>query len=275
MWVGLETSSGHSNKPAITLRLRQGQGGHWATESSPTNRAELHGPSDNFSGPLTSAFDENGGTYWLAFDFAADNDIITNSGLQSSGARNTLAIGGLHSQNWATTWAASSGQDSMRMWLKGNTLVWGHAAPGTGNWQRCDVRTVPLNTTFVTGESAGSDYGLPREWSLMDLNAGQRARVIAKVTLSSTSTHSPRTEIWTQQGDGALIKRVDYSGPNTYSTGIRYWKWGQYAWEVGSTWWGSTNTRTIRARSMLLMRDEVASGVVALTPNSILAWLNR
>jgi len=276
-WLGHEASSAHG-KTALTVRLQQGQGGHWATETPASNRAEMMGPSDNYSGPISATFNEVGGSYWLAFDFAVDDDIITNTGVQSSGAGNTIAICGLHSQNWADdlpTWAHSSGQDSMRMWLKGRTLVWGHAAPGTGNWMRCDVRTVPLNTTFTTEEAAGSDYGLPREWQLMDLNADERVRVIAKVTLSNSGTYSPRTEIWTQQGAGALVKRVDYSGANTFSTGVRYLKFGQYAWETGSTWWGNKNTRTIRTRSMLAMRSNVEDGYPDLTESNLLAWLNR
>lgn len=274
VWVGRESSGAHSNKQAITFRLRQGQGGHWASDSTPTLRAELHGPSDETSGPITSAFDENGGTYWIAFDLAIDSDIATNTGSQYGG-RNILVIGGLHSQDWANVWPHSSGQDSMRMWLIGNTLIWGHAAPGTGNSKTYDMRPIPLNTSFTSASGGGLDYGDPITYQLADVVAGQRIRLIAKVTLSNSSTHNPRTEVWTQQGDGALVKRVDYSGPNTFSTGIRYWKHGLYSFDASSTWWGNKNTRTSRVRSLLLMSDGVAAGYPPITESALLAWMNR
>ena len=159
------------------------------------------------------------------------------------------------------------------MWIKGRTLVWGHAAPGTGNWLRCDVRTIPLNTTFTTEEAAGADYGLPREWQLADLNAGESMQVIAKVTLGNTGSYNPRTEVWTKQGSGLMVKRIDYVGNNTFSSGVRYGKMGLYSWEPTTQWWGDKNTRTARIRSMATFRAD--AGTPGITVTNLRRWLNR
>lgn len=266
LWMGRETSAIWGGKTAFTFRLKAGQ----AALDGDTRRAELHGPSDagsgstNTNGSITQAIDERGKTYWLAMDFAIGQDVIDGA--------ETLVLGGLHSQNWGFT-PYSDGQDPWAIWAEsGVNLWWSHKVPPTGDGKFYDVSVTPFNTSFSTMPNSASAWGTPVFYKLATMTADQRQTIIARVRLGDDAGDSPRTEIWHRAGSGPLVKRVDTTVPNTFSNGIRYWKWGLY--KFTGTFTGS-QTRTMRTRSVLVINDESAAGYAPLSEATIAAWLDR
>jgi hypothetical protein len=255
--------------------LKQGQ----TTFDSDTTRAEYYGPNTT-PAPVSEAVDENyANPYWFAVDFKVGSDITSNTGVQSWTGPNVMQMGGTHNITWPG-FTNSSGRD-MAFFLNGGMLQFIITPPGPGPGLVYDVRTTPFSTTVVDTYTSGGDSGDERIWRLLDLVADQQTKIIIKVKMDNGDNGSanPRTEVWTKQGNGPLVKRIDHSGPNTFSNGLRYWKTGLYSFsgENIPAWWGDKNTRTIKWRSNLVMRgaDGVSATEPTLDENVILGWLER
>ncbi len=261
-WLHREAHAAFGGKTAIRFHVKQGQ----TVWTGDTIRAELHGPSapgTGTNGSINQAFNEELGEYWLARRFTIGSDLAASG--------ETIAIGGLHDQDWST-WPHSDGQDSMSLWItNGNILTWKHSLPGNENWRVFDVRTIPMNSSFTWGPPGGGAFGSTYAWQLANLTAGVPINVIVRIKMNDTNTGTPRTEVWIRIGTGALTKVVDYYGPNTFSSGYRYWKWGIY--KFYNTWSGFTSL-THFVRRELLMRAVTASGLPDIDADALDAWLN-
>jgi hypothetical protein len=263
-WFGWERAP--DGRPAYTARLRRGQP---AFQGS-TLRAEWHAPSGG-KGNQKFAIDERG-SYWFASDYQFGSDVVSNTGRQYRGS-SQITVSGAHAIGWGD-FPKSSGQD-FGLRTNGNQLYMRIHGPGAAPSYIYDVRKNPLSTTVIGQTNSGGNFGTSRNWIISDIAADQSIKLVGRVKFSNVKSGNPRLQVWRKIGNGPMVKIIDNSDPNTFSTGLRYWKVGLYTWDTSSTWWGDRNTRTLRIRSDLWMRDESSSGRPNLTENALMAWLER
>jgi hypothetical protein len=262
VWVKREQRA--DGKWAFTLRMKQGQQSFVNPgDGGQTQRAEIlaaEGPE--YQGKM---IDERGGDYWFAQDMTFDADMVRSS---------SMAISGAHDITWRPAPYASYGA-SIGSLLGNNLMQWKIIGPGKGPSYIYDVRNGPSTTVVGTSELAGGRWGTGRWWKLWNPVADVSIKIWGRIRFGDTAAENPRLDMWRKIGDGPAVKVISNTDLNAMTNGNRYWKTGLYTWDVGSGWWGSIPTRTMRLRSDLWIKNVSSPGRPALDEDVIEAWLDR
>lgn len=242
-------------KQAWVFRLKQGQ----PLFQGSTLRAEL------FAGYRDTAVGvREGGDYWMALDWQFLPDMF------SSGTGDSISLFDLHGQpGFSGTPASGYHGFAFRLTSSGRFTLNTFAEEGTTPGRTYDVTDGPSNTVIGTVTAQpGGPHGSPHTW-VLDRAAQPNVwyRLVVRMKLSAGK--DGRTEVWRKKGNGAMVKVVDYTGPNTGPAvgSYRYQKTGIYKFD--STF-GASPTRTFYRRSWAILRNEGSVDAAGL-----MAWMER